>query len=53
MKDIFTPKTNTKIRPHDIIFRHHNTATYGDKGLSGLRPKIWNNLPYKYKGFSI
>ena len=31
MKKIFTPKTNGKIRPHDIIVRHHNTATYNDK----------------------
>ena len=23
MKNIFTPKTNAKIRPHDIIVRHH------------------------------
>ena len=26
MKNIFTPKINAKIRPHDIIVRHHNTA---------------------------
>ena len=40
MKDIFTPKTNTKIRPHDIIVRHHNTATYSDKCLTALGHKI-------------
>ena len=45
MKNIFSPKTNAKIRPHDIIIRHHNTATYGDKGLTALRTKIWNKLP--------
>ena len=45
MKNIFTPKTNTKIRPHDIIVRHHNTATYGDKCFSTLGPKVWNKLP--------
>ena len=33
MKNIFTPKTNAKMRPHDIIVRHHNAATYGDKNL--------------------
>ena len=27
---IFTPKTNAKIWPHDIIIRQHNTATYGN-----------------------
>ena len=32
--NIFTPKTNAKIRPHGIIVRHHNTATYCDKSLS-------------------
>ena len=31
MKNIFTPKTNAKIRPHDIIARHLNTSSYGDK----------------------
>ena len=36
MKNIFTPKTNAKIRPHDFIVRHHNTATYGDKSLTAL-----------------
>ena len=40
MKNIFTPKTNLKIRQHDIIVKHHNTATYGDKILSALRPKL-------------
>ena len=36
MKNIFTPKTNAKIRARDIIGRHHNTATYGDKSLTAL-----------------
>ena len=49
MKNIFTPKTNSKIRPHDIIVRHHNTVTYGDKGLTVLGPKIWNKLPTNIK----
>ena len=40
IKNIFTPKTNAKIRPHDITVRHQNTATYGDKSLTGLGPKI-------------
>ena len=44
MKTIFAPKTSTKIRPHDIIVRHYNTATYGDKRLTALGPKIWNKL---------
>ena len=49
MKNIFTPKTNAKIRPHDIIVRHHNTATYGDKGLTAVGPKIRNRLPTSIK----
>ena len=45
MNTIFTPKTSAKIRPHDIIARHHNTATYGDKSLIALGPKIREKLP--------
>ena len=44
MKNIFTAKANAKIRPPDIIVRHHNTATYGDKNLTSLEPKIWNKF---------
>ena len=44
MKNIFTPKTNTKIRPNDIIVRIHSTATYGNKILTALRPKVWNKV---------
>ena len=52
MKNIFTPKTNAKIRPHDIIPRHHNTATYGDKKLTALGPKIWSKLPTNIKSLT-
>ena len=52
MKNIFTPKTNAKIRPHDIIVRHHNTATYGDKSLTVLGPTIWNKLPTNIKSLT-
>ena len=45
MKKIFTPKTNVKIRPHDIIVRHHNAATYSNKSLTALGPEIWNKRP--------
>ena len=48
-KNIFTPKTNAKIRPHVIIVRHHNTATYGDKSLTALGSEIWNKLPTNVK----
>ena len=52
MKNIFTPKRNAKLRPHDIIIRHHNTATYGDKSLTALGPKICNNLPTNIKSLT-
>ena len=49
MKNIFTPKTNAKIRPHGIIVRHQDTATYRDKSSNALGPKIWNKLPTDVK----
>ena len=51
-KNIFTPITNAKIRPHDIIVRHHNTATHGDKSLTALGPEIWNKLPANIKSLT-
>ena len=52
MKDILTPKTTVKIRPNDTIVRQHNTATYGDKSLTALGPKIWNKLPTDIKSLA-
>ena len=31
--DIFTPKLHPKVRPNDILVKHHNTITYGAKSL--------------------
>ena len=45
MKDIFTPKPHYKVRPNDILVKHHNTITYGTKSLKTLGLKIWNQLP--------
>ena len=45
IKNILIPKTNAKIWPHDIIVRHHNTATYRDKRLTALGRKIQNKRP--------
>ena len=45
MVNILAPETNAKIEPHDIIVRHHNAVTYGDKSLTALEPKTWNKLP--------
>ena len=50
MKNIFTPKTNAKIRR--IIQKTHNIATYSDKSLTALRPKIWNKLPTNIKSLT-
>ena len=44
VKNVFTPKTNTEIRPHDIIVRNHNTAS-----LTVVGPEIWNKLPTNIK----
>ena len=42
MKDIFTLKLHLKVRPNDILVKHHNSITYGAKKLKTLGPKIWN-----------
>ena len=49
MKDIFTPKLYPKVKPNDIVVKHHNTVTYGTKSLKTLGPKIWNQLPEDIK----
>ena len=40
MKDIFTPKLHPKVRPNDILVKHHNTITYCTKSLKTLGPNI-------------
>ena len=49
MKNVFTSKENARVRPRDLLVRSHNTATYGDKSLKILGPKIWNTLPTEIK----
>ena len=49
MKNIFTSKENEKVRPNSIVVKSHNSATYGDKSLMTLGPKIWNALPENIK----
>ena len=51
-ENILTPKIKAKIRPHDIIVRHHNAATDGDKSLSALGSKIWNKFPTNIKSLT-
>ena len=47
MKNIFTLKENARFRPNNIVVKSHNSATYGDKSLMTVGPKIWNALPEK------
>ena len=49
MKNIFTSKENARARPRNIVIKSHNPATYGDKSLITIGPKIWNALPEKIK----
>ena len=48
MKNIFTSKENARV-PNNMVVKSHNPATYGDKSLMALTPKIWNALPQKIK----
>ena len=45
MKEIFSPKTSSKMHPNNIAVKNHQSAKYGDKSLKTLGPKIWNSLP--------
>ena len=49
MKNIFTSKENVRVQPHNIVVKSDNSATYGDKSLMKLGPKIWNALSEKMK----
>ena len=49
MKDISTPKLLLKVRPNDILVKHHSTIPYGTKSLKTLGLKIWNQLPEDIK----
>ena len=49
MKNMFTSKENARVHPNNIVVESHNSATYGDKSLMTLDPKIWNILPEKIK----
>ena len=49
MKEIFKARLNLRVRPNEITVKTHNTATYGDKSLTVLGPKIWNSFPENIK----
>ena len=44
MKNIFSIKTNARVRPNDILVKTHKSATFGDKRLTTLGPETWNAL---------
>ena len=45
MKTIFISKTNSAVRPFDLLVKNRNTETYDSKSLMALGPEIWNALP--------
>ena len=45
MKTVFTSKTNSRVRPFNLIVKNRNTEKYGSKSLMALGPKIRNALP--------
>ena len=49
VKDISKPKLHPKVRPYNILVKHHNTMTYGTKSVKTLGLKIWNQLPEDIK----
>ena len=49
MKSIFSAKLNARVRPNDILVKARKSATFGDKSLATLGPKIWNALPQNIK----
>ena len=49
LKDIFIQNTSSVRNYNNLIVHAHRTATYGDKSLKTLGPKIWNSLPENIK----
>ena len=49
MKSIFSAKLNARLRPNDILIKTRKSATFGDKSLASLGPKIWNALQQNIK----
>ena len=49
MESIFSTKLNARVRPNDILVKTRKSATFGDKSLARLGPKIWNALPQNIK----
>ena len=53
MKEIFSLKRDSEIRPSEILVKHHKAAKYGDKSLIAFGPKIWNQLPSNVKSVNL
>ena len=49
MKNIFTSKTNSRVRPFNLLVKNRNTEKYGSKSFMAQGPKIWNALPENIK----
>ena len=49
MKNISTSKTNSRVKPFDLLVKNRNTEKYGNKCLMAQGPKIWNALPENIK----
>ena len=49
IKNKFLAKLNARVRPNNILVKAHKSATFGDKNLATLGPKIWNALPQNIK----
>ena len=44
MKNVFTPKADSRVRPFDLLVKNRNTEKYGSKRLMTQLPKIKNTL---------
>ena len=49
MKNIFSIKTNARVRPNDISVKAHKSPNFGDKSLTNLGPETWNVLAQDMK----
>ena len=49
MKSIFSAKLKARLKPNDILVKARKPATFGDKILASLGPKILNALPQNIK----
>ena len=49
MKSIFSGKLNARERPNDVLVKVCKPATFGDKSLATVRPKISNALRQNMK----